>query len=147
MSKAVIDILAEKYSLHPSVIKIKNNFKNLNLFSYKLLKNIDANNVIACDLIPTKLIKIAAGQFAEPLTYIINSTITQSFFPNKAKQASVTPVDKGENDKDTFSNYRPVSVLNTFFKIIELSIFEQITICPNEFLSVFVGAYRKHYGT
>ena len=102
---------------------------------------------MACDLIPPKLIKIAADQFAEPLTYVINFAITQNVFPNKATEASVTPPDKGENDKDTFSNYRPVSVLNTFFKIIELSISEEITICPNDFLSVFVGAYRKRYGT
>lgn len=38
-------------------------------------------------------------------------------------------------------------MLNTIFKTIKLSIFEQITTCANEFLSVFMGAYRKHYGT
>ena len=72
----------------------------------KLLKNINAHKAIGCDLIPPKLLKIAADQFAEPLTYIINSVITQSFFPNKAKEASITPAGEGGNDKHTFSKYR-----------------------------------------
>ena len=98
------------------------------------------------DLIPFKFVKVTADQLAEQPTCISNSAITQSIFPNKAKEASVTPVDRG-NDKHTFSNYRPVSVLNTFSKNIYLSILHQVIICATEFLSVFMGAYRKHYGT
>ena len=99
------------------------------------------------DLIPPKFVKVTADQLAEPPTCISNSAITQSIFPNKAKEASITPVDKAENDKHTFSNYRPVSVLNTFSKNIYLSILHHVIICATEFLSVFMGAYRKHYGT
>ena len=40
---------------------------------------------MGCNLIPLKLVKIAADQLTEPLTCIINSAITQSIFPNKAK--------------------------------------------------------------
>ena len=64
---------------------------------------------------------------------MINSAVTQSIFPNKAKVVSVTPVDKGGNDKQTFSNYGALDILNTFPKIIELSIFDQITKCADEF--------------
>ena len=94
---------------------------------------------MGCDLIPPKLVKPAVDQLAESFTCIFNSAIAQSIFPNKVKEASVTPVDKGENEKHIFRNYRPVSVLNTFSKIIELSIFDQITISANEFFSVFMG--------
>ena len=45
---------------------------------------------MGCDLIPPTLIKILADQLVEPLTCIINSTINQSIFPNKVKEASVT---------------------------------------------------------
>ena len=37
--------------------------------------------------------------------------------------------------------------MNTFSNISKLTIFDQITICANEFLSVNVRAYREHYGT
>ena len=39
----------------------------------------------------------------------------------------------------------PVCVLNTFSKIIELSIFDQVSTNTKEFLSAFMRAYRKHY--
>ena len=89
------------------------------------------------DLISPKRIKIAADQLREPLPCITNYAITQSVFPHKAQETSVTPADKGAND--TFLD--PVSVLSLFSKIIELRIFDQITVCA-EFLSVFMGAYR-----
>ena len=54
---------------------------------------------------------------------------------------------KGETKKHIFSNYKPASILNTFSEIIEWKIFDQITICPNEFVSVFMETYCKHYGT
>ena len=37
----------------------------------------------------------------------------------------------------------PVSVLNTFSKIIESSIFDQLTKHANEFLQIFEGSYRE----
>ena len=89
--------------------KIKKNFKSFNPFSfqkvgnnnvYQLLKN--TSKAMGCDLIQLKLVKIVADQFAEPLTCIINSAFTQSIFPNKAKEASDTPFDKGENSKHKF---------------------------------------------
>ena len=59
---------------------------------------------MGCNLISPKLVKIAADELAEPLACIINSAITQSIFSNKAKEDSVTPVDKVGNYKNTFSN-------------------------------------------
>ena len=85
-----------------------------------------------CDLIPPKLVKIGADQLEEPLTYI-------SFQTKPNMLISVKPVDYGGNDKHTFLKYRPTSVLNTFSRIIELSFFDQMTICANVFLSVFYG--------
>ena len=65
------DIIVGKYSPHLSFIKIKKKFQNFNPFSlqklgnnnvYKLVKNIKANKVMGCDLIPLKLVKIVAGR-------------------------------------------------------------------------------------
>ena len=73
---------------------------------------------MGCDLIYIELVKIAENQLAESHTCIINSVTTQSVFANKAKEASVTPVDKGGNDKHTFSKYRPV-YLTRFPKLVD----------------------------
>ena len=81
------------------------------------------------------------------ITYIINTAIDTDTFPDRAKRASVTPIDKGGNDKHIYTSYRPISVLNTFSKIIELAIFDQLTKHANNFLSIFVSTYPKMYGT
>ena len=85
---------------------------------------------MGCDLVPPKLVKVAADQLAEPLMCIINSGITQSIFPNKAKRGSFTPIDKGRNDKHIFSNYIPVSVYWIHFpELLNYQFFYQITMC------------------
>ena len=93
------------------------------------------------------MIKTTGSFLVEPLTGILNSCFSTSTFPDLAKRASVTPIDKGDTDKDIYTNYRPVSVLNTFSKIIESSIFDQLTKYANDFLETFVGAYRKLYSS
>ena len=79
------------------------------------------------DQMPPKLIKTVVNFLVELLTDIINSYFSTSTFPDPAKRASVTPIDKGCTNKHICTNYRPVSVLNTFSNIIESSIFDQLT--------------------
>ena len=50
--------------------------------------------------------------------------IKQNNFPNNAKVASIFSLDIGKSNK-YISNFRPVSLLNTFSKIYEQAIKEQ----------------------
>ena len=113
----------------------------------KTYKKIKVDKASGEDKIPPRLLKMASNFLSEPITNIINTAIDTNTFPDRAKQASVTPIDKGGNDKHIYTNYRPVSVLNTFSKIIELAIFDQLTKHANNFLSIFVSTYPKMYGT
>ena len=83
----------------------------------------------------------------KPLKNAVNSRIRHSIFPNNAKRAVVTPLDKATKDKNSVNNYRPVSVLNFFSKFYEKTIKEQIMSFINSKLSVFLSAYRKNYST
>ena len=112
----------------------------------KLIKRINISKTLGEDQIPPKLIKTAGSFLVEPLTDI-NSCFSTSTFPDLAKRVSVTPIDKGGTNKHIYTNCRPVSVLNTFSKIIASSIFDQLTTHANEFLQIFVGAYRKLYSS
>ena len=87
------------------------------------------------DKVPPMLLKMASNFLFEPITDIINTGIDINTFPDRAKQASVTAIDKRRNDKHIYNTYRPVSVLNTFSKIIEYAIFDQLTKHANHFLS------------
>ena len=49
------------------------------------------------------------------------------------KNKHLPPINKGGNDKHIHTNYRPVSILNTISKIIELAIFDQPTNIPTNF--------------
>ena len=50
---------------------------------------------------------------SEPLTYIINLSISSCVVPDQMKLARVVPLFKSDG-KRSFSNYRPVSVLSIF---------------------------------
>lgn len=55
---------------------------------------------------------------AKPLTYICNQSFITGIFPDEMKIAKVIPLFKA-GEKDQFSNYRPVSILPQFSKILE----------------------------
>ena len=56
----------------------------------------------------------------------INSSIEHNIFPDLAKMAAVLPLDKGKPNENDASNFRPVSILNTFLKIYETVIKSQL---------------------
>ena len=88
---------------------------------------------------------MAINFLLEPITDVINTATDTNTFPNRVKQPSVIPIDKSRNDKHIYTNYRPVKVLNTFSKVIELAIFDKLTKYANHVLSIFVSAYHKVY--
>ena len=67
---------------------------------------------------------------SQPLADAINNSISKGVFPDNAKFASLSPIEKQLNDKNMFSNFRPVSVLNIFSKshesVIKISLLHHI---------------------
>ena len=61
--------------------------------------------------------------------------------------AAVCPLDKGEPVRTVERNYRPVSILNTFSKIFEKILKEQLSPFLDKTLSIFIAAYRTAYST
>ena len=60
-------------------------------------------------------------EIASPL-YIINGLFTTGTFPDKLKIAKIVPIYKSD-DKLLVNNYRPISVLPFFSKILELMMY------------------------
>ena len=81
------------------------------------------------------------------LTVAINKSIEENIFPDSAKIASVIPLDKSKLNKNEISNYRPVSVLNTFSKFYEKVIEKQLVRFMGEYFSPLVSAYRTNYSS
>lgn len=64
------------------------------------------------------LIKKVIDSIINPLTYICNLSFTTGSFPQKMKIAKIIPLYKA-GEKHHFTNYRPVSLLCQFSKILE----------------------------
>ena len=68
--------------------------------------------------IDMKVVKKVIEGISEPLTYICNLSFQTGKFPNNMKIAKVVPLYK-TGDRHQFTNYRPVSLLPQFSKILE----------------------------
>jgi hypothetical protein len=65
-----------------------------------------------------RVLKISTPYIIAPLTYIFNKTLATGIFPDRLKFSEVEPIFK-KGDKTDFTNYRPISLLTSFSKIIE----------------------------
>ena len=70
------------------------------------------------DDIPMSIIKTVGSHIAVPLAHICNLSFSSGIFPKQMKLAKVTPIYKNDA-RDEFSNYRPISLLPNFSKILE----------------------------
>ena len=68
-------------------------------------------------------------------------------FPDAAKVAMVSPIDKKTDNKNKISNYRPVSVLNVFSKVYEIVSKNALVSVLSDYMSPFISAYREGYST
>ena len=83
-----------------------------------IIKNLKHSSSTGPDGIPAPVIKAAAPFITTQLTDIINVSLKTGIFPTKLKYAKVSPIYKS-GDHNSFSNYRPISVLNIFSKFFE----------------------------
>ena len=88
---------------------------------------------------------MSSDVIAEPLTKLVNASAIQgSIFPSFKKVASVTPVFQKDDRLDE-KNYKPISVLNVFSKIVQRFLSKQIFPFFDKIQSVFLSAYRERY--
>ena len=66
-----------------------------------------------------------APYISVPLSYIFNLTFTTGKIPDDLKVALVTPVYKA-SEENIYSNYRPISVLPCFSKILEKLMYKRL---------------------
>lgn len=83
-----------------------------------IVNELNNTRAVGIDGISVKVIKETINEILKPLTYIINKVLEGAVFPDELKIATVTPVYKNGEMED-MTNYRPISILNNFSKIIE----------------------------
>ena len=83
----------------------------------QLLSNINANKACGPDGIHGRILKNCAVSLAYPLSLIFKISYNTGCIPRDWKVAQVVPVHK-KGCKDNIKNYRPISLLNTFYNIL-----------------------------
>ena len=76
------------------------------------------------------LLKHVKQELADGLVIIFNKSFQEGCFPGVLKLAKVIPTHKGDETTDP-TNYRPISLLSVFDKVIE-SYAKQITQIPKK---------------
>lgn len=77
------------------------------------------------DNLSVNTIKTCSDQLAGPLSMVFNKSIEEGIVPDDLKIAKIIPVYKSD-DKNTVSNYRPISVLPAFSKVLERLVYNRL---------------------
>ena len=87
------------------------------------------------------VIKKWFGELCEPLKYLFNLSIVKEIFPDDLKIAKVTPIHKADSSSN-ISNYRPMSVLPCFSKMLERIMYNRL----QKYLKDQNILYNKQFG-
>ena len=112
-SRNILHSIIDRYKNHPSILKIKSEVssksfsdsdfsRNILVTSdevVKMLKSLNSKKAAGTDRLPIKLVKLASEVLSKPLSIAMNNSITLSTFPDKAKVATVVPIDKKTDNK------------------------------------------------
>ena len=145
--------MINKHSLHPSIVKIKENISSDFMFNFQCINGLDIAEIIRCfdgkkaqgyDMIPMKLLQKCAPYIAPEISKLVNNFIIKSVFPNDLKFAEVSSLFK---KKDALSkiNYRPVNILIALSKIYEKAVSVQLADYFSHIFSSLLSAFRKGY--
>ena len=115
-----------RYPIHCNVSAAR-----LSLFSFneevilKIINALNINKAHGHDDISIRMIKLCSKSVVKPLSIIFKNCIDTGTFPDIWKRSNIIPVHK-KGDKQIVDNYRPVSLLPIFGKILEKLLFNSI---------------------
>ncbi|XP_065651293.1 uncharacterized protein LOC136079482 [Hydra vulgaris] len=92
---------------------------------WNAFETIQSRKSSGLDDIDSKVVKNVYDVIEYPLMYIFNLSLKNGVFPDRLKLARVVPVFKSGDDS-TLSNYRPISILPCFSKILELIMYDSL---------------------
>jgi exonuclease III len=124
------------------------NFKNISVTDVKEAIRSLPNKNCEINAIPNRIYKLLINSISLPLCILFNESITQGNVPDTLKIARICPIFK-KNDPTEASNYRPISILPTFGKILEKIIHSQLNNFLREYniLSPYQFGFREKSST
>ena len=90
-----------------------------------ILETLQVHKACGPDNISARVIKECRNQLAYPLTILFRKSIEEGVFPSRLAEANIVPVFK-KGSRNSPENYRSVSLLPLFGKIMERCVFETL---------------------
>ncbi|XP_071948794.1 uncharacterized protein [Antedon mediterranea] len=114
----------------------------------KALTQLSTSKATGIDTLPAKFFKDGASAIAKPLTHIIKLSFTSGIVPKEWKLARVIPIHK-KGSKTVVGNYRPVSLLSAFSKVVERLVHDQLMEYLNSksLIYDFQCGFRANFST
>ena len=91
---------------------------------FNLINSLNLNKSVGHDNIPPYFLKVASNVIA--LCYFFDNAFLLGIFPQSCKIAKVVPLFK-LGSTENLSNYRPISILPCFSKILEKLIYPRVS--------------------
>jgi hypothetical protein len=111
----------------------------------RIIKSLKMKNSSGYDEISSRIIKVSLPFIISPLTYICNAIFSTGVFPDRLKFAIIRPLFK-KGEAQNVANYRPISLLTSFSKIIEKLLYARLIkhIETNNMLAQEQYGFRAH---
>jgi hypothetical protein len=90
-----------------------------------IIKSMKPKTSCGYDGISPKFIKQISDEIVSPLSHIANLSLEKGLFPSDMKISKIIPIYKN-NDPTLVKNYRPISLLPAFSKIIERLVYNRL---------------------
>lgn len=125
-----------------SLSQISEEFVQKELLKIKANKPTGLINRRAC------LIKDGVQAISKLLTVLLNRSVNEGSIPSDWKHATVTPIHK-TGSKANPANFRPISVLPVFSKVLERAVHIMVSefLQENNILSIYQSGFRRHHST
>lgn len=147
VTSSVKPLSDENKQLLRNKFKIKNYYNSIFLEPFhfdeidKLIQSLKNGKSPGMDGFSGRLLKIVSTSIIPVLCDIFNSSISCGVFPDALKIAKVVPIYK-KGSKTDIANYRPVSLLSVFSKILEKLVKKRIV----DFFNVNKFFYSGQFG-
>ena len=93
----------------------------------KIINSLKPKNTSGYKRISTRILKQSTPYIVSPITYICILILNTGIFPDRLNYAIVKLIFKNKGNRQDMTNYRPISLLTSFSKIIEKLIYKRLT--------------------
>ena len=113
-----------------------------------IVHNLKNKKSTGHDGIDNVLLKKVINHVVDPLVHVFNLSLTDGIVPDCMKISKIIPVYK-KGKKDNICNYRPISLLTTFSKILERIVYVRLQNFLNKhnIISNFQFGFRQKHST